>query len=70
MNTASKTGIDAAKTASERVVQKTAEATGDLIGNKIADKITSIRKTKSNGKKMKDKKFIYHQKNDRKLLMT
>ena len=70
MNTASKTGIDAAKTASERVVQKTAEATGDLIGNKIADKITSIRKTKSNGKKMKDNKFIYHQKKDSKLLMT
>ena len=70
MNTASKTGIDAAKTASERVVQKTAEATGDLIGNKIADKITSIRKTKNNGKKMKDKKFIYHQKKDSKLLMT
>ena len=70
MNTASKTGIDAAKTASERVVQKTAEATGDLIGNKIADKITSIRKTKSNGKKMKDKKFIYHQRKDSKLLMT
>ena len=41
-----KTGIDAAKTASKRVVQKTAEATGDLIGNKIADKITSIGKTK------------------------
>ena len=46
MNTATKTGIDAAKTASKRVVQKTAEATGDLIGNKIADKITSISKTK------------------------
>ena len=29
-----KTGIDAAKTASKRVVQKTAEATGNLIGNK------------------------------------
>ena len=43
---ATKTGIDAAKTASKRVVQKTAEATGDLIGNKIADKITSIGKTK------------------------
>ena len=39
IDTASKTGIDAAKTTSERVVQKTAEATGDLIGNKIADKI-------------------------------
>ena len=32
MNTARKTGIDAAKTASKRVVQKTAEAIGDLIG--------------------------------------
>ena len=37
MDTAIKTGIDAAKTASKRVVQKTAEATGYLIGNKIAD---------------------------------
>ena len=35
MDAATKTGIDAAKTASKRVVQKTAEATGDLIGNKI-----------------------------------
>ena len=34
MDAAAKTGVDAAKTASERVVQKTAEATGDLIGNK------------------------------------
>ena len=47
MDTATKTEIDAAKTASKRVVQKTAEATGDLIGNKIADKITSLGKTKS-----------------------
>ena len=46
MDTAAKTGIDAAKTASKRVVQKTAEATGDLIRNKIADKITSIGKSK------------------------
>ena len=46
MDTATKTGIDAAKTASKRVVQKTAEATGDLIGNKIADKITSLGKPK------------------------
>ena len=46
IDTATKTGIDAAKTASKRVVQKTAEATGDLIGNKIADKITAIGKTK------------------------
>ena len=50
MNTATKTGIDAAKTASKPVVQKTAEATGDLIGNKKADKITSLGKTKSKEK--------------------
>ena len=47
MDTATKIEVDAAKTASKRVVQKTAEATGHLIGNKIADKITSIGKTKS-----------------------
>ena len=41
---ATKTGIEAAKTTSKRVVQKTAETTGDLIGNKIADKITSVKK--------------------------
>ena len=34
MDTATKTGIDAAKTASKRVVQKTGEATGDLIEKK------------------------------------
>ena len=50
MDTATKTGIDAAKTASKRVVQKTAEATRDLIGNKIADKITSLSKTNSKEK--------------------
>ena len=50
MNTATKTGIDAAKTASKRVVQKHAEATGDLIGNKIADKITLIGKSKEKDK--------------------
>ena len=50
VDTTRKTEIDAAKTASENVVQKTAEATGDLIENKIADKITSVGKTKSRGK--------------------
>ena len=47
MNTATKTGIDAVKTASKWVVQKTTEATGDLIRNKIANEITWIGKTKS-----------------------
>ena len=47
IDTETKTGLDAAKTASKRVVQKTAGATGDLIGDKIADKITSIKKIKN-----------------------
>ena len=42
-NTATKTGVDAEKTASERVVQKAAEATRDLLGNKI-DKIKKKEK--------------------------
>ena len=50
MDTATKTRIDAAKTASKRVVQKTAEATEYLIGNKIADKITSVGKSKEKNK--------------------
>ena len=50
MDTATKTGIDATETVSKRVVQKTAEATGDLIGNKIADKITSIGRPKEKEK--------------------
>ena len=50
IDTATKKGIDAAKTASKRVVQKTAEATGDLMGNKIPDKITSLGKPKEKKK--------------------
>ena len=46
MDTATKTGMDIAKTASKRIVQKTAEAKGDLIGNKIADEMTSIGEPK------------------------
>ena len=44
IDTAKKSTTDAIKTASKRAIQKTAEATGDLIGNKKADKITSISK--------------------------
>ena len=36
---------DAIKTVSKRAIQKTAEATGDLTGNKIDDKITIVSKT-------------------------
>ena len=64
MDTASKTGIHAANTNSKRVVQKTAEATGDLIGNKIADKITSIGKSKEEEKaKNAEETYIPPEKN-------
>ena len=54
MDTATKTGIGAAKNASKRLVQKTAEATGDLIGNKIANEITSIGTPKEKPKKKEE----------------
>ena len=66
MDTATKTGIDAAKTDSKRVVQKTAEATGDLIGYKIAHKITSIGKSK--GKRSKKTEEIYIPPEKRKII--
>ena len=47
--TATKSATDAVKTPSKRAIQKSAEATGDLICNKIADKIASVSK-KSNKK--------------------
>ena len=47
LDSAKKSTADAIKTASKRAIQKTAEATGDLIGNKIVDKITSVSKKKS-----------------------
>ena len=43
-----KSTIDAIKMASKRAIQKTEEATGDLICNKITDKITSVSKKSSN----------------------
>ena len=44
VDTAKKSATDAIKTASKRAIQKTTEATRDLAGNKIADKITSASK--------------------------
>ena len=44
LDTAKKSTTDAIKTASKRAIQKTAETTGGLIDNKIADKITSTSK--------------------------
>ena len=39
MHTATKTGPDSLKTASKKVINKAAEATGEFIRNKITDKI-------------------------------
>ena len=47
-DTAKKSATGAIKTASKRAIQKTEEATGDLIGNKIAHKITIVSKKESN----------------------
>ena len=44
LDSAKKSTTDVIKSASKRAIQKTAEAAGDLIGNKIADKITSVSK--------------------------
>ena len=41
LDTATKTGIDALKTASKKVAHKAPEVTGEFIGNKIADKIVN-----------------------------
>ena len=62
MDTATKTGIDAAKTTSKRIAQKTPEATGDLIGNKTADKITSLGKTKIKEKEKRQEIYILPEK--------
>ena len=72
LDNAKKSTADALKTASKGVINKTSEATGDLIGNKIADKITSKAK-KSNQQEETEvytPKELYNlQKKDSKLLM-
>ena len=59
IDTTKKSTTDAIKTASKRVIQKTAEATDDLIVDKIPDKITSV-----SNKKLpeKDIEIITHKK--------
>ena len=66
------------KTALKRAIHKTAEATGDLISNKIADKITNTSKHKQKSKefhsnednnKIPKERYIYLHKKDNKLMM-
>ena len=47
LDSAKKSTTDAIKTASKRAIQKSAETTGGLIGNKIVDNITSVSMKKS-----------------------
>ena len=63
LDSARKSTTDAIKTASKRVIQKTAKATGDLIGNKIADKITSVsKKCNNNNNNNEDVELTAHKK--------
>ena len=61
MDAATKTGIDATKTASKGVVQKSVEAIIPLIGNKKSNKIISVGKTKNKEKedKSSDSQEVY-----------
>ena len=45
LNHAKKSATDAVKTTSKKAIKKTAEAPGDLIGNKIVDKTIRVSKT-------------------------
>ena len=55
LDSAKKFTTDAIKTASKRAIQKTAEETSDLIGNKISDKITFQKRLQKNYKIRKQK---------------
>ena len=54
LDTAKKSISDAINTASKKAILKRAEATGDLIGNKIADKLTRVSKKTQNNKSEAD----------------
>ena len=66
LDRAKKSTTDVIRTASKRAIQKKAEATGDLIGNKVADKITNVSKKSPkelpNDEMEAPKKFTYLQK--------
>ena len=62
LDTAEKSTTDAVKRASRKAIQKTAEATDDLIGNEIADKITSASKNSVKELPKEDVELIAHKK--------
>ena len=51
---------DGLKTASKKVIQKTAEAVGDLIGNEIADRMTKVSKTSPQNSSVTNEESIEH----------
>ena len=57
LDRAKQTAADGLKTSSKRVIQKAAEANSDLIGNKIADKITRCSKTSHNNLETNEEVF-------------
>ena len=54
VDSAKKSTTDALKIASKRAIQETAEATGDLVVNKTADKIASYSKKTANEAHLND----------------
>ena len=67
LDSAKKSTMEAIKTASKRAIQRPAEATGNLIGNKIADNLVLSVSTELHSKKsLKNYKMTKwkHQKKD------
>ena len=58
IDTTKKQGSEFAKADGKRIVQKSAGATRDLIGNKIAGKITSLVRSKDKEKETNEDKII------------
>ena len=79
LDNAERSATNAFRTSSKRVIQKTAEASGGLIGNKIIKRITKFSKNSQQNnletiKKQQDKKILKKdtnlQKRDKKVLMN
>ena len=60
-DTATKTGLDALKTPSKKVVDKAAEETGEFIGNKIAVKTMQTKRLPAENSVNVDE-MLFHQK--------
>ena len=71
LDSAKKFTTDAIKTASKREIKRTPEATGDLIGNKIADKITCFKELHSQNEdkiEIPKERYISPEKNNKLIL--